>query len=272
MAKRTDIHRVGMIQPHLYTFIGWYYLGRGGKGSVLAMSAQVEAFMVSEDAWDFKAHVFGEFGKCGVCGVGFAMGEVWQHIETMDMVHVGHVCAEKYGMLSGTNWTAIQDVRDRQLKAARTAARNSLQQARIFAAYPELEAALKTDHYIVRDIARRMPNLSEKQIALVFKITKEEAEKAIRKAAQETELHVPAPEGRVAFEGIVVSKRVHESDFGDCLKMTIKVQTPEGSWLAWGTVPSSMNPEVGQTVRIKATLVQSKDKAHFAFFKRPIAA
>ena len=266
--KRTDIHRPGMIQPHLYNFIGWYYLGLGGQAGVLALSDTLKAFRLSEECWDFGALTFGHFGKCGVCGARFAMGEVWQHVDTMDFVHVGHDCAEKYDLVSGTNWTALQDMRDRSLKAQKTAARNVKRKAAMALQYPGLEAALKTNHRIVKDIASRYEDgvtLSEKQVQLVFKL----ANQVAARAAEPQEAHVSAPEGRVTVRGTMVSKRSHESAFGTCLKMTVKVETPEGSWLAWGTVPSNINPEVGATVEFTATLSRSHDKPFFAFFKRP---
>ena len=268
---RTDIHRPGMIQPHLYTFIGWYYFGLGGVGSVIAVSERLEKFRISEECWDFGALTFGSFGKCGVCGARFAMGEVWQHVETMDFVHIGHDCAEKYDLVSGTNWTALQDMRDRSLKAQKTAARNIKRKAAMALQYPGLEAALKTDHRIVKDIASRYEDgvtLSEKQVELVFKLANQVATRATRPE----EAHVNAPEGRVVARGTVVSKKVHESEFGQCLKMTVKIMTPEGSWLAWGTVPSGLNPEIGATVEFTGTFTRSTDKPFFAFFKRPSKA
>lgn len=271
MSKRTDVHRPGMIQPHLYTFIGWYYLGLGGKGRVEKVSAKLEAFRVSEECWDFGALTFGTFGKCGVCGARFALGEVWQHVETMDFVHIGHDCAEKYDLVSGTDWTAIQDMRERAIKGQRTAARNAKRKAEILALYPDLEAALKTDHRIVREINQRIQDgakVSENQIALVLRIGAQVAVQARRPE----EVHVAAPEGKQTIRGIIMSKKIHESQFGSCLKMTVKILTSEGSWLAWGTVPSSIEAQIGATVEFTANLTRSNDKPHFAFFKHPTNA
>ena len=276
---RTDIHRPGMIQPHLYTFVGWYYLGAMGvrSRSVMALSATLEKFRVSEECWDFGALTYGEFGKCGVCGARFAMGEVWQHVDTMDFVHIGHDCAEKYNLVSGTNWTALQDMRDRSLKAKATAERNAAKRAEIFASSPLLEEALKTDHYIVRDINdrfRRYGSLSEKQIALVLKIAGDQIKQVEVRAQRAQEAHVEAPEGRTTVRGTVVSTKMHDGQYGSVLKMTVKVTTPEGSWLAWGTVPSDIHADVkvGRTVEFDGTFTRSNDKKYFAFFKRPSKA
>ena len=58
----------------------------------------------------------------------------------------------------------------------------------LLAETPGLAEALEMDHYIVRDIARRFhgsnPSLSEKQIALVFKLQREAEERAVERAEQ----------------------------------------------------------------------------------------
>jgi hypothetical protein len=142
--------------------------------------------------------------------------------------------------------------------------------------HPGLAEALETDHHIVTDIKSRFVqwcNLSDKQIALVMKLHKEEKEKA--EAPEET--HCKAPEGKQTFQGTVVSRRVKDTQWGSSIKITVKVETPEGTWLAWGTCPSSLlyedaeNPgaERGAVVEITATLTRSDDTEHFAFFKRP---
>ena len=56
------------------------------------------------------------------------------------------------------------------------------------------------------------------------------------------------------------------------MKMTVKVTTDAGVYLVWVTEPSSIDPEVGDTVSLTATLSQSNDKPHFAFGKRPSKA
>jgi hypothetical protein len=98
------------------------------------------------------------------------------------------------------------------------------------------------------------------------------------------EKHVPAPEGRVTVRGRVVSKKGVESAYGWTLKMTVKVETTEGTWLAWGTVPADLaliqHPTIeyqqtvlerGDEIEFTATLACGRD-AHFAIFKRPTKA
>jgi hypothetical protein len=64
-------------------------------------------------------------------------------------------------------------------------------------------------------------------------------------------------------------------------KMTVKVETADGVWFAWGTIPNKLLESVdvgsegriytlrGMKVELTATLVAGRDP-HFAFMKRPV--
>lgn len=113
------------------------------------------------------------------------------------------------------------------------------------------------------------------------------ASKKAMEAAEKTK----APLGKVEFEGEVIKTSVSTNYFGGrettVDKMTVKVTTEKGVWLAWGTIPSSFlrladtvknkwNEDeidattlVGRKVKVKATLEAGKD-AHFVFMKRPV--
>jgi len=275
---RTDIHRRGVFIPEMYSFVGWYWIGEwkvdGQTSSMMRVAETLEKFRSSEDSIDFETLTYGDFGKCGICGARFMMGEVWQHKESLDMVHVGRECAAKYG-LQGANWDSVGDERRRALEAKKTAARNSANKAKLFAQYPTLETAFAVNHYIIRDISARFERygeISEKQIALVLKIARETEEQAARKAQQALEKHVDAPTGRQIVRGTVVSKKTYESAYGLQVKMTVKIATDAGSWLCWGSVPSAISEvRTGDSVEFTATLEKGRD-AHFALFKRPTLA
>lgn len=91
--------------------------------------------------------------------------------------------------------------------------------------------------------------------------------------------YILAPTGRQTFRG-VVSTKSQEGGYGVEYKMTVKVTTAEGTWLAWGTIPSALLESVpvgergriytlrGLEVEITATLQRGKDE-HFAIAKRP---
>ena len=149
-----------------------------------------------------------------------------------------------------------------------------------------MRRALRNKHNITEDIRRnlirwagrtdRPSRLTTKQADLLLRLV----EQAREKASRPVEVLVPAPvgSGRVEIEGVVVSCKSHESDFGETFKMTIKVQTDSGVWLAWGTAPASLLEEgatmgglVGCKVRMSAALKAGREP-HFALFSRPTRA
>lgn len=171
------------------------------------------------------------------------------------------------------------------LKTARKAKRDAVTQARMnasrdrnrtaragfLAAHPGLEAALELDHYIIASIAQsftRFCKLSEKQVALVMKIANE------IQNPPEPEKLASAPTGRVKFTGTVIKAEARDGFRGVEIKITVKVTTPAGNWLAWGTAPSGLFDRYtydqlrGQQVEITATLAPGRD-AHFALMSRP---
>lgn len=139
------------------------------------------------------------------------------------------------------------------------------------------EPTCPTDRYeerTISDIYRtvvKYGNLSEKQAnflrSLVAKIGSREALEA--KRAAERAAAQPAPEGRLVIEGEVVAVKRQDNDFGSRWVMTVK---NSAGWLAWGTIPASINPKTGDRVRFTATLERSQKDVSFAFFKRPAAA
>jgi len=216
-------------------------------------------------------------GTCSVCGAHYKYGDLWRHTGLNEYIHVGHDCADKYSMIADRSAFELEMDRRSEAKAAIILAKQTEEQKQaFFSLHPGLEAALATNHPIVRDIAGRFTQyktLSEKQVALVFKLAHEVAN------PKPQEAHVPAPEGRVCVKGLVLSVKQHESQFGPSLKMTVKVLTDAGSWLCWGTVPGSLlnwanknqTQLRGCEVAFCAELTRGRD-AHFALFKRPTQA
>jgi len=248
--------------------------------------------------------------KCGVCGVHFVYGDVWKHLPTSEYIHIGHTCSDKYSLLADRSAYELQLDRLRAAAAVQCKkAKNEELRTKFLANYPGLERALQTNHPIVRDIASKFTeyrSLSERQVNLVFKLHGEveaacvdhsdcREDLAIGKACFATrpvaqvEVNVPAPVSvdRQTFEGVIVSTKVQDSNFGSSYKMTVKVTTPTGVWLAWGTVPQALLDATppdsqgsrlqtlrGATVKITARLEQGRGpdaKPHFVFMNRPSA-
>lgn len=99
--------------------------------------------------------------------------------------------------------------------------------------------------------------------------------------AEEKKVAVPVSESRVHVTGEVVSVKAHESHYGWHYsgnyrvpnvewKMTVKVSTPEGVYLVWGSVPSAISEvKKGDVVSFDAKLVAGNRDESFGFFKRP---
>jgi hypothetical protein len=277
MAKRTDIHRPSVIVPANYQYFTSYTVpsvenGPCGFNIDLVVKLQRE-------------HRFAEtggLGQCSICGARFNNGDVFIHEPTGEYIHMGQDCSHKYEMMFDRSAYAMELGRHRAATAVEiTKKRYAAERQKFLDSHLGLEEALETNHPIVKSIASNFisyRSLSDKQIALVFKLYTES-----RMPAADAEKFVPAPivPGRQTFMGVVVSAKIQESIvFGDSYKMTVKMTTPEGSWLAWGTIPSALLASVpcndggrlvnlrGATVEVTASLKPGRD-AHFAVMKRP---
>lgn len=103
------------------------------------------------------------------------------------------------------------------------------------------------------------------------------------KARRAEEVKVAAPVGKkVAIVGEVISAKVVTGDYGEAIKITVKVETPAGVWLAWGTAPASILRDLGdvadQTSAIRGRRVDlvaevlSGREVGFGIMKRPRGA
>lgn len=152
----------------------------------------------------------------------------------------------------------------------------------------------------LQDLMRKLKNygsLSEKQTPWVKKCLDRFVERQIAdaKRAEEKATVADVEEGTYEFTGTVVSIKLHESDFGDSFKMTVKA---DDGRVYWGTVPASLetwweqntDPDegyftgfpgfdekkgsgerngIGVKVTIKASVTKSNKDRTFGFFKRP---
>lgn len=294
MATRTDIHRSGAIVPADYSPVLFYSLPSSYEGMAIGacgVNCEAEVSFDRNNKAITHSHradmtccvvalrqsgkVFAEHGgtgKCTACGARYTHGEVWRHDATGEHIHVGHICADKYGLLADYSAHELRLERLRHATARMIAAQRKADlRASFLAERPGLSEALTCSHSIVRDIVGRFEqygSMSDKQVALVMKLAREAAQ------PKQVETHVSAPTGRTSFRGEVVSVKGVDGAYGFSLKMTVKVQTDSGSWLAWLTVPSSIDQREckrGSILDITATLTTGRD-AHFAFGKRPIAS
>jgi hypothetical protein len=91
------------------------------------------------------------------------------------------------------------------------------------------------------------------------------------KARAETEVKTDCPEGRIVITGEVVGMKEQFTDFGACLKITVK---DDRGFAVWLTCPSSIEHglERGARVTMTATVTRSDRDASFGFGKRPTKA
>jgi hypothetical protein len=299
MAPRSDIHRAGAFIPADYDHVLSYNLSHMADGwpvPSFGVNCQLDRRQVDKDGRvlangehnpnlrccvvglrmsGLKYAEYGSTGKCTACGAVFVYGDVWQHRGSGELVHLGHICADKYNMLADrSEWELVHDRAVASAKAASAAALTRKfrldDEARFYDEHPGLRDELALDHPILRDLkdkVYRYGSLSEKQIALAHKLADE-----VRNP-KPAEVLIPAPVGdKVVVRGRVVGVKSYESAYGDQLKMTVKVESPEGVWLAWGSVPSGLlggDRELrGSLVEFTARLNPGRD-SHFALINRP---
>lgn len=234
-------------------------------------------------------------GSCDYCGTGIRYCFGIRSSDGRSFI-VGSECVNKTGD-AGLVVAVKREMkahRDSVKVAERAAAAKAWREARdaetatrraaTLAANPDLTDLLATDHPIIRDIAERFAkwgSVSDAQIALVRKIAREAAERA-------AEVEIAAPTGRQVIRGRVLSVKDHYTQVGyntvHTWKITVKVTTPAGVWVCWGTCPDSILAPLrdafpghavdalrGRDVEFTATLSPS-DRPTFAFFKRPAKA
>jgi len=273
MATRTDLHRPSQLVPSDYQIITTFALPRGGGSADNDDEWFDEGYGNEEVEAELAAHpdvpVWGECSHCGSCGARFGSGALFRHRPSGDYLFVGHDCADAMFLIadwSGVEVAAKRSADNRKLAVQRRL--NAERKAAFLLAHVGLAEALTADHRIVRDIAEKFKqwDLSEAQVALVFKL----AEQVATQRAEEP--YTAAPTGRVTFTGRIVSLKYQEAYcYGGAgsYKATIKVVTPSGIWLAWGTLPAASSAEKGDEVTLMATVTPSEDKEYFAFYKRP---
>lgn len=91
------------------------------------------------------------------------------------------------------------------------------------------------------------------------------------KTHSENEVKTDCPEGRIVITGTVVAMKDHFTDFGACLKITVK---DDRGFAVWLTCPSSIERglERGARVTMTATVTRSDRDTSFGFGKRPTKA
>ena len=275
---RTDVHRPTAINPEDYSFIDCLEFPSAGALYPVRIGMDTYMKFLNEDRVDLTHR---SPNACTVCGAWYNSGAIFLHHPTNKIITLGWQCAEKLSM--GVDFAAEKrrgkSMLERAMKKAERI--NDLRNF-VMLTSKEVRKALKADHHICEDIRSKVithpewfaDGLSPKQEALVLKLWKE----ANAPKIEEKHVPVPATDKRIQIEGEAVSVKWVDnrySRYGDPQqqKMTVKVTTPDGSWLCYGSVPTAIdNLERGQTVRFHAKVEQGNQDAHFGFFSRPSKA
>lgn len=278
---RTDTHSPKKINPANYRYVTAFYSGSSAAYET-AYRNENEAWTKALDAHPMFAGNFTAKRTCDHCGAIFSHGVCYLHVPSQRLVHVGHVCAENT-MLPNVDEAARARIRaERIAKAVKTQIDNEEYRLGVLANNPELVPALELDHYIVQDIRRRFdgpkPSISDKQIALVLKIAREEAARVVQQAEEMLQPKVPVPVGKgIEIEGTIVSTKWVDNDYGGSVKMLVK---DDRGFKVYGTMPKALdatfnerNEHVaagrGDRIKFSATVEASRDDVAFGFFKYP---
>ncbi len=223
--------------------------------------------------WRAKSH------RCVHCGNGTIR---WitavLHKPTNEQVVFGADCTERLGF---ENRQAFKLALLKKRAAAHAESLKAWMAREAFvAAHPTIAAALKAieepvhaGNAFVKDVLaklNRYGSLSDKQVAAVEQSLARDIERVKAKAAEAIEVKGDAPEGRMEVTGTVLTVRSQFSDYGESLKMLLKL---ENNSKVWVTVPSAACDGEGglrgRVITIRATFERSKDDRSFAFGKRP---
>lgn len=273
-SQRTDDHRPGIIVPANYEYQICYSLPRGA----FIPAINVDCTMPVPSAWNEhgspthwitptcpdtgrccvrSAHreverrgdeIFGHLGKCGVCGACYSYGVLFLHKPSGALVHMGHDCADKYEAMYDLSAWELQNRRAEKAAAVQIERTRRIEARESFlGAHAGLAEDLALGdpsatggRAILADMARRFAqfcSLSEKQVAFARRLADEIRNPPPPKPEERRAI---APTGKgVEFEGDVVSAKICESNWGAAW-VTVKIETEDGSWLAYGTAPSGL--------------------------------
>lgn len=302
--NRTDIHRPVEMDPAAYEYVGAADNAAGDPGARKGIQSEYTYFGVTVTAFSPVGAIRTALEtlvarndpmgrgvyQCHHCGARLRYFAVMLHVPTGEHITVGETCLSgRFSLESKADFDRLRKAAelDRAAQRIKTAAREfvaklegdtaiALDREVDFVAHfgldPNGYAARKIEDY--RDkLWNKYGSLFESGTNFVAKLIAENKGQVVRQAQvaaeRAAEVKVPAPTGRVTFEGVIVKRVWKDSDFGGAMKLTVKVTTPAGIYLVWVSEPSKVQFERGDTIRMTATLTRSNDNESFAFGKRP---
>lgn len=228
-----------------------------------------ETEMASTLGTDWRAKAF----HCVHCGNGTVR---WitavRHLPTNEVVVFGCDCTKRLGFADRFEFKLAQ----LQAKAEANKVRIGVWKARqafleanpVFAtAISHLAEPVHDKNLFAKDVVSKLNqygSLSEKQMAAVIASLARDVEYAAKPKAIEVKGN--APTGRTEVKGEVLSTKIQSGQWGDTLKMLVKL---ENNSRVWVSVPSGSGVGRGDRIVVKATWEPSKDDKSFGFGSRP---
>jgi hypothetical protein len=242
--------------------------------------------------------------QCHHCGAAIRYVAVLKHLPTGQHIAVGEQCLENRFERATGEFHALRKAAQLDREAQRIVkARNEWfeQDPARLEAFEYAVAKLDANDYSWSGIfdfvhkVRRYGTTSDKFVAAILRNKDRDAEYAVRKAEREAadaEVNwIPVPAGRYVIEGVVLSAKWKDSDFGANLKLLVQVDTAEGSFKVYGNAPRDFlrtsnwseeqgtwfetnQVQAGDKVRFTATVEKApwSDDEFFGSFKRPAKA
>jgi hypothetical protein len=274
---RTDTHRPSVIDPTEYHFVSFH--DHRAEAALCALAEQ-EVFRAhrARTGGRFSDHDHG--GACHVCGNAHALTVArFHHAPTNTYIEVGETCAEKLWTGERADFASFRAKVAAGIEAAagKAKAERILTEAGLSFAY-DVWLAKDYDNWgreeqIISDIVAKLVrygSISDKQSALIAKLIGDIDRRAAIAAKREAEaaaaLPIPAFDGRVTVEGVIVSRKLVEGYYGSAIKIVVKA---DDGWKVYGSEPSAIEAKVGDRIRFDAAITVAADDPKFGFFKRP---
>lgn len=272
---RTDIHRPSAAEfdPQAYTLVGCY------DNDWLASSRQCALDVeVLQDNGLTIGH--GSSRQCGHCGthIKYAALLVRDDGVAREYIFVGETCLDGRFTLAKEEFQKLRKSAEIRRKCGKIEEKlakflESCEVARVLS--DNGEVVRKND--FLSDLRRKLytyGDLSPRQVSAAERCIvgeKRRAEWAAKRAEEKAALAaagVEAPEGRVEFEGEVVTVKEHYGRFGTVTKIVVKASQ---GWSCWVSLPIGIDRDSvrGKRVKLTASLTRSDKDKTFAFGKRP---
>lgn len=216
---------------------------------------------------------------CGCTNVRFVVSCL--HRPTNTRACFGDICVNRLEFANHDEFKAARLRKVAAIEAARLAGIRKVARAveGFIQQHPEvigwarqLQLPVHANNSFARDVLRRFYQygfMSNSQLNAVAASLRRDVEWASRRAAEAVTPTAPAPDGRVAATGVVVSVKQYDTYFGLVCKMLVKLDTGAKVFCTRPTTSTGENILAGDTVTVVATWSRKQDDQFFAYGQRP---